>query len=190
LPGQLFAEVQKPWAFALISGLQAGLAACFTPVFTIQEYTPPLRKIFLRFRKDWNNLMDNQVNSELIQALQGIHAELQRMNQNLANIAAKPAARPAAPSAGPGAAPSARPYASSGPRQYASPSRGRTGTTTGGSYNRTPRPAAADGDAATTYGGSSTSEGPRYAKKKSAAAPRPKGKLPSKKGSGYPKKAK
>jgi hypothetical protein len=140
--------------------------------------------------------MDNQNNSELVQALQGIHAELQRMNQTLANIAAKPAPRSAAPE-GQGFSPSPRPYSSSAPRQYASPSRGGRPTGGSGSYSRTPRPSAdgaapysrparatSDGDA----GGSSAEQGARYAAKKKSPI-RPKGKLPAKKGSGYPKKA-
>ena len=123
--------------------------------------------------------MDNSLNTELIEALQGIHAELKRMNQNLATIATKPAV-----SAGPAAAPAGRTY-SSGPRSSSSPSRGRAPGA--GSYSRAPRFAEDGETAAPSYGGSSTSAGTRFGKKK-PAAPGVKGKLPAKKGNGYPKK--
>jgi len=126
--------------------------------------------------------MENQINPELLEALQGIHDELKRMNQNLAKMATKSSEASAAP-----ARPSApgRPYgAPSGPRSYsASGPRGSKPP-----YSRPSRPAQDDEE------GGSESMGSRFPKKKpgstrSAAGPaRPKGKLPPKKGNGYPKK--
>jgi hypothetical protein len=131
-----------------------------------------------------NFLMENSLNHELVEALQGIHDEMKRMNQTLAKMSTKSADQPATPArstAGPGrpsygASSGSRSYTSSAPRGGKAP------------YSRASRPAE-DGEE-----GSSESFGNRFPKKKpgstrSAAGPgRPKGKLPPKKGNGYPKK--
>jgi hypothetical protein len=129
--------------------------------------------------------MENHLNSELLEVLQGIQEELKRMNQTLAKMSTKSADQPAAArtSAGPGrpsygASSGSRSYTSSAPRGGKAP------------YSRASRPAEDSEE------GGSESFGSRFPKKKpgstrSAAGPgRPKGKLPPKKGNGYPKRPK
>lgn len=124
--------------------------------------------------------MDNQINTDLLHALQGIQDELKRMNQTLSSIAQKRPTEASAP---------ATSYRSESSRPY-----GAAGRVGGG---RSSGPTARTGrfakDGEPSKEGSAESAGNRFPKKKgstrsSAGPARPKGKLPPKKGNGYPKK--
>jgi hypothetical protein len=137
----------------------------------------------LQEEMDIISMEDNKLTSDLLKAIHGLQDELHKINQTLATIAAGqshagPASRPA-------------PNSDYAPRRTAAPSRPdsrrpapkRPGPKTG-MFNRsdlTPPPSA-DGE-----GGS------RFPKKKSVGSftrgkSKPAGKLPPKKGDGYPKK--
>jgi hypothetical protein len=103
-------------------------------------------------------IMENdKTTAELVKALNGIHAELQRLNQTLSAMAAQ-SKGPARSSEGP-------------------PARMPRGRAAGGYKEMSGGPATLDPEQSYRFAG----------KKKSPS--RPKGKLPSKKGDGYPKKS-
>jgi hypothetical protein len=117
--------------------------------------------------------MENDKNSsELVKALNSIQAELQRLNQTLSAMAAQ-SKSPARSSEGP---PPRAPR--TGGRPSSRSSEAPRGRTTGGyrSPEMSGGPATLDQEQSYRFAG----------KKKSPS--RPKGKLPAKKGDGYPKK--
>lgn len=113
-------------------------------------------------------MTNENMESELVQALNNIHMELKRMNLSLSLIAGKQQA----------SEPQGRPPGISSGR-VGRPA-GAAGRVTRSSYDRSPSRSAGPG-APSTDGGS------RFPRK-SSSAPRPKGKPPVKKGDGYPKK--
>ena len=115
--------------------------------------------------------MDNTTSKELIEALQGIQAELKRMNQSLAKLS--PASQPSFNPAGRSNAVSARPSSA--------PPRGK------GNYGRPSKGPDFNGE-------DSEPAASRFPRKKgstrsSAGPSRPPGKSSPKKGGGYPKKS-
>ncbi len=118
-------------------------------------------------------------NTELLQSLEGIRAELQQLNKTLATMATQQALAAQAPSQSRPAQDRAIESRPSQSRRPAPRSTARTGRT--GGYKRTSEESESNG-----FGAEMAA---RFPKKRSAA--RPKGKAPAKakKGSGYPKKA-